>query len=227
MEENKDVVVNENIKPVKKIQKLWILMLLIIISVSAYSIWSYIELNNLKAEINKNNENIKKNIFEINTNKNDIASETNKLIQLKNDNSNLESKLTYYINLKIKRKELTNQVVHLDVNSNGYSVAKTNIGSLLFIVNDVEEYLSGIKLHLEIGNPNYITLSGLDLEVAISDKYYSIYDEFDNGNFRNITVSEELQSNKWTDVTIIIDDFDIKNDKFIGIIPIIDTIRLK
>lgn len=54
----------------------------------------------------------------------------------------------------------------LSVTERNYSVVKTAVGSLLFVVQDMTPYANGVKLKLKIGNPNAVNFDGIKINFS-------------------------------------------------------------
>ncbi len=92
-----------------------------------------------------------------------------------------------------------NEGAYISVFENGYDAAETDLGSLTFSVDTVEEYLSGYQIDLTIGNPNYVDLVGLDLLVyGLGPEFQTISEEI------NIELSDTIYAGSWNTVTITI-----------------------
>lgn len=125
-----------------------IILFLVIISLIGYS-----SIDSVNKDLKKIKTN-QKVLFE----NQDILFDNNEILF---DNFDiLNDKVNY-----IQNKNINEKIAFLPITSDGYITAQTEFGKLAFYIEEVEEYLDGIKIELGIGNPNYVELKGLDLKI--------------------------------------------------------------
>jgi len=195
-----------------------IILLLVIISIIGYSSID---------SVNKDLEKIKTNQEVLFDNEDKIMANQDILF----DNKDILFENFNIVNDKVndlKNKEINEKIAFLPITSDGYITTQTEFGKLAFYIEEVEEYLDGIKIELGIGNPNYVELKGLDLKIYSYKKNEGINTSVVNDKeYELIKLSDTFYPNKWKTVEIKISDFDPKIKNVIGIKPIIGQVRLK
>lgn len=125
-------------------------------------------------------------------------------------------------------EQLLSNTATLDPLSEGYSKS----GEFLVAISKVEEYLDGLKVYLEIGNPTYAKHRMSAINVKYGSKYdfnnTSItYDEWRNSlSEKEIPTSTELNKGAWNNLEIVLPSISPKDFSHIEIQIITDSISL-
>jgi len=124
----------------------------------------------------------------------------------------LESSLESYsqklqINLDERLSSINRQTVILNPYSKAYQSIETNTGTFLISVGKVEQLEDGVRLHVNIGNPNYADYENFKLKLIWGTKWeggvtipYGQWRQSLNG--AEYTFKGRLQKGKWNTVTI-------------------------
>ncbi len=124
----------------------------------------------------------------------------------------LESSLESYsqklqINLDERLSSINRQIVVLNPYSESYQSIETNTGTFLISVGKVEQIEGGVRLHVNIGNPNYADYQNFKLKLIWGSKWVSgittTYDQWRQSlHAAEYTFQGKLEKGKWNTVTV-------------------------
>lgn len=124
----------------------------------------------------------------------------------------LESSLESYsqklqINLDERLSSINRQTVILNPYSKSYQSIETNTGTFLISVEKVEQLEEGVRLHMNIGNPNYADYENFKLKLIWGSKWAdgltTTYDQWRQSlNGAEYTFQGKLKKGKWNTVTV-------------------------
>lgn len=110
-------------------------------------------------------------------------------------------------NLDERLSGTNRQVVILNPYSKAYQSIETNTGIFLISVGKVEPLAEGIRLHLNIGNPNYADYQNFKLKLIWGSKwsggYATTHEQWRQSlNGAEYTFQGKLEKGKWNTVTV-------------------------
>jgi hypothetical protein len=125
-------------------------------------------------------------------------------------------------------EDSSNKAILDPTGSSGYS--KT--GNFLVSISNIEEYLDGCKVYLEVGNPHNALYSGYTINAR-----YGTRANFSDANFdyeawenslkeKEIKVSSDLDRGTWNKAEIILPSIDAKDLSYLELEILTDTIVL-
>lgn len=150
-----------------------------------------------------------------------------------NKNYNMIQKDLESINSKIfilESSAETNKAAILDPsNLGGYTRFDSNSGAFLVSLKDLQPYLDGYRVILEIGNPSSVTYNGFNLKAEWGESLYNFTGDKKAHHIykRDFSFIQELRPGTWNKVDLAITP--IKKDEF-GYLKLsieTDTISLK
>lgn len=136
------------------------------------------------------------------------------------------------VDLSIKNymmEETSSKKAILDPTSgSGYSLA----GDFLVLISNVEEYLDGCKVYLQIGNPNNAVYSGYNINARYgskpnySDTSFEYYIWEDSLKKKENKISSKLEKGAWNNVEIILPAIDTKDFSYLEMEILVDSVYL-
>ncbi len=134
----------------------------------------------------------------------EVASLTKEIEALKDENAELANRLSdteeslsnltvEFYSKQIEDKFIDYDAAYVSFIDNGYGVAKTEIGQLLFAVDNVVPYIGGCRIKMRIGNPYNVDLVGIELNVA------SNLDDLEKNPYL-VTLTNEIKAGSWNSV---------------------------
>jgi hypothetical protein len=140
----------------------------------------------------------------------ELSNNLNKSIQ--EYTKDLESSLENYsqklqINLDERLNNIDRKIVILNPYSKSYQSIETNTGMFLISVGKVEPLEAGVRLHLNIGNPNYADYQNFQLKLIWGSKwtggFTTTYEQWRQSlNGAEYTFQGKLEKGKWNTVTV-------------------------
>jgi hypothetical protein len=122
----------------------------------------------------------------------------------------LDSQITFYYKLLADKQDRKDSV-SLDLSEKTYQRLDVDNGFLLISVESAEPYLTGYKLHLNIGNPLLVTYPGFKAKVKWSKAYD--YSKFTSPSFeewkksvqeKEFDLPNSLSSGNWNPVELVL-----------------------
>lgn len=113
----------------------------------------------------------------------------------------------------------SDKVSRLSVTERNYSVVHTDLGNLLFVVQDMSAYANGVKLKLRIGNPNAVSFDGIKIDFWWG-KDVASYNK--SMNFPVI-----LPSGAWTFQDVVLTPAKTDEMGYLSVTASLDQVRLR
>lgn len=151
------------------------------------------------------------------TNENRIKNIEDNLKKLQTSDSSLTARIKFLEEWEEISSTL-NQRALIDITEleSGYQVLKSNVGDFLVSLREVQPYLDGLRIKLNLGNPHYITYNGAKLNVT-----WNLYK-----NSKEINITKDLRPGSWNPVEFIITPVSISESKFITVSIQVDRLSL-
>lgn len=89
--------------------------------------------------------------------------------------------------------------------SNGYSLIKTDLGSLTVSLKNIQPYANGSKVTLQFGNLTAATIDGLNAKLDWGSLDKSGMPNNQDAKSRDVTFNESLQSGSWTNTQVVLE----------------------
>lgn len=112
----------------------------------------------------------------------------------------------------------------LTLTDKAYDIAKTPQGALLVSVEDAKPYANGVKVLLQIGNPNNITYTGLDLGLT--------WGKTDSKNptaptTKNVSLPATLTPGAWNTVEVVLAPAKIEEVEYLRVSVGVNNVSLR
>jgi hypothetical protein len=166
--------------------------------------------------------------------KNKVDAQQQTIVSLQNQITALKDQLnTLQANYNSRISKLETKVLSLWVDANyaqstqlsvterDYSVVKTNLGNLLFIVQDVSPYANGVKLKLRIGNLNSATFHGIKMDFSWGK---NVGDSFNH--HKTVDLTTDLLPGYWTEQDVILAPAKTDEMSYISVIATLNQVGL-
>lgn len=112
------------------------------------------------------------------------------------------------LEIKVKTQEmfrLLENVAYLTPGDEGYSVVRSDMGSMTIALVDIKPYANGSKVTLKLGNPTSATINGLNAKLewgAVDDKGMPANE---SAKSRSVKFNETLNAGAWTNAAVVLD----------------------
>ncbi|WP_109478147.1 DUF3251 domain-containing protein [Paraburkholderia sp. C35] len=160
----------------------------------------------------------------------ELRAQVAQMDQMRANNAKLEQRVSM---LEVQQKWAQDTTSMLDVTDKGYSIAKTNLGELLFAVQDMTPYGNGVKLKLLVGNPGMATYNGAKLNfkwgksLDISQPDFSYGDWEKSLHSKELTVPNTLYPGTWNPVEVILAPAKPDETAYLSVAASLNNVQLR
>jgi len=113
--------------------------------------------------------------------------------------------------------------------SEGYNRINSSSGFFIIILEKVEPYLDGVRVHVRIGNLMFATYKGFKLKAKWGERFDSIddYNEWKSSlKEKEISFTENLQAGRWNNVNFVLSPVVPKEFGYLELSIETDTVSL-
>lgn len=108
----------------------------------------------------------------------------------------------------------------LSVTEKSYSAVRTDLGDLLFVVDNVVPYANGVKMNIRIGNLTSATFNGVKLKVSWGKDVFTTTQ-------KEISLVGSLLPGAWNNREIILSPANVAELGFVEVEPKLDQLQLR
>ncbi|QBH21040.1 DUF3251 domain-containing protein [Alcaligenes faecalis] len=121
------------------------------------------------------------------------------------------------------RSPIKEATATLGLTEEGYSVVRTKLGTFLLSVTDIKPFANGVKIHLNIGNPQAMTYAGLDFKAD----WINATQQGEQAHKKELSITNKILPNSWNKAEIVLSPAKVDEIKEVQLQVIADKVEMQ